>query len=57
MLIKTLLNKVERFKSFVYGDASFQTVKGSDALVIDIKARSNSKPSCPECGKRGKVSP
>jgi transposase len=55
MLIKTLLNKVERFKSFIYGDARFKTVKGSEALVIDIKARRNSKPACPECGKRGKV--
>ena len=55
MLIKTLLNKVERFKSFIYGDARFKTVKGSEAIVIDIKARRNSKPACPECGKRGKV--
>jgi len=55
MLIKTLLNKVERFKSFIYGDVRFKTVKGSEALVIDIKARRNSKPACPECGKRGKV--
>ncbi len=27
MLIKTLLNKVERFKSFIYGDAVFQQVR------------------------------
>jgi len=55
MLIKTLLNKIERFKSFIYGDARFQSIKGSEAPVIDIKARHNSKPACPECGKRGKV--
>lgn len=55
MLIKTLLNKVERFKSFVYGDSRLTTVNGEDALIIDIKPRRNSKPECPECGKRCKT--
>lgn len=55
MLIKTLLNKVERFKSFIYGDSKLMTVGGNEALVIDIKPRRNSKPECPECGKRGKT--
>ncbi len=55
MLIKTLLNKVERFKSFIYGDSKLMTVGGSEALVIDIRPRQNSKPECPECGKRGKT--
>ncbi len=55
MLIKTLLNKVERFKSFIYGDSRLAVIGGADALIIDIKARRNSKPECPECGKRGKT--
>lgn len=55
MLIKTLLNKVERFKSFIYGSSNLTTVNGEDALVIDIKPRRNSRPECPECGKRGKT--
>ena len=55
MLIKTLLNKVERFKSFIYGEGSFQAVKDSEALIIDIKPRRNSKPECPECGERCKT--
>ncbi|ABB30330.1 transposase IS204/IS1001/IS1096/IS1165 family protein [Geobacter metallireducens RCH3] len=55
MLIKTVLNKFERFKSFIYGDCRLAKVGGSEALVIDIKARRNSKPECPECGKRGKT--
>ena len=49
MLIKTLLNKVERFKSFIYGDSKLMTVGGNEALVIDIKPRKNSKPECPDC--------
>lgn len=52
MLIKTLLNKVERFKSFIYGTASIMHVDGGEALVIDIEPRRNSQPICPECHKR-----
>lgn len=55
MLIKTLLNKVERFKSFVYGTTRVMLVGGTEALVIDIKPRLNSWPICPECGKRRTV--
>jgi transposase len=52
MLIKTLLNKVERFKSFVYGAARVTLVDGVEALVVDIEPRRNSRPICPECGKQ-----
>ena len=55
MLIKTLLNKLERFKSFVYKAIQFEVVGGEEAMVIDITPRSNSRPLCPECGKRCSV--
>ena len=55
MLIKTLLNKVERFKSFVYGSTCVTLIDGVEALVIDIEPRRNSRPICPECGKRQKM--
>ncbi len=55
MLIKTLLNKVERFKSFVYGSVCVMLVGGTEALVIDIEPRRNSRPICPECCKPGTV--
>jgi transposase len=55
MLIKTLLNKVERFKSFVYGTTQVMLVGGVEALVIDIVPRRNSRPICPECRKRGRI--
>jgi transposase len=48
MFIKTLLNKVERFKSFIYVDSKLMTAGGNEALVIGIKPRRNSKPECPE---------
>jgi hypothetical protein len=39
VLIKTLLNRVERFKSFVYDATQVMLVDGVEALVIDIEAR------------------
>ncbi len=54
MLIKTLLNKSERFKSLVY-TTQVMFVDGEEALVIDIVPRRNRIPVCPECNKRGKV--
>ena len=52
MLIKTLLNKVERFKSFVYTSVCLKQINAKDALIIDIEPRRNSRPICPECGLR-----
>jgi transposase len=55
MLVKTVLNRVEHFKSFVFCAVNFQMVHGSEALVVELKARANSKPECSECGRRGKT--
>ena len=55
MLVKTLLNKVERFKSFVCGSIHIMLVGGTEALTIDIEPRHNSKPICPECRKGNTV--
>jgi hypothetical protein len=45
MLIKTLLDKVERFKSFVYGSDRVTMVDGTEALIVDIAPRRNSRPT------------
>ncbi|MDP3479545.1 MAG: hypothetical protein Q8R88_07220 [Desulfoprunum sp.] len=39
MLIKTLLNKAERFKSFICRDIRLTTVNGADALYCLVAAR------------------
>lgn len=52
MLVKTLLNKVENFKSFVYKAVQLEVVAGTEALVVDIQPRANAKPECSICGKR-----
>jgi hypothetical protein len=47
MLIKTLLNKVECFNSFISVNFSFMSVNvGDEALIVDIRSRRNSKPVC-----------
>jgi hypothetical protein len=46
MLIKTLLNKVERFKSFIYGTICVMFVDGAEALVVDTEPRRSSQPIC-----------
>ena len=48
MLIKTLLNKVEHFKSFIFGDTCLMEVDGLESVIIEIKPRKNGKPECPE---------
>jgi len=54
MLVKTVLNKVEHFKSFVFGTVIFEKIEGAEALVIEVNARANSKPECSKCEKKGK---
>jgi transposase len=55
MLIKTLLNKIERFKSFVYTTTKIVLIEGVEALIVDIVPRRNSLPICPECNKHRKM--
>jgi len=52
MLIKTILNKLERFKSFVYKKVYWEKVGTEEALVIELSARENSKGQCAVCGKK-----
>lgn len=49
MQLKTILNRVEPHSSFVYGDIR----REEDALIVRIRARSNSRPVCSGCGRRG----
>ncbi len=37
MLLKTILNKVEKYKSFVYAGAHFETVNDQEALLVDVR--------------------
>src|SRR5690348_1346 len=53
MRLATILNRVEKYKSFVYGAARFEERAEGPAVVIALRARRNSRPICAGCGVRG----
>lgn len=53
MLIKTVLNRLARFKGFVFGNVFFRKVEGEESVVVEIFPRKRSRPVCRECGRKG----
>lgn len=52
MQLKTILNRVQKFKSFVYRQARWDPqTSGQLSLIIEVEARGNSRPICPGCEK------
>jgi transposase len=49
LLIKTLLNRIEKFKSFVYTRIVLATDAGKDCLIIHVEPRKNGKALCSGC--------
>ena len=53
MRLLTILNRIEKHKSFVYGTGWLaQTAGGKEYVLIPIRPRKNSKPECSGCGQR-----
>lgn len=52
MLLKTLLNKIEKYSSFVYKKAYFDVINFQESLIIEINPRIGSRGRCPECHRR-----
>lgn len=52
MLVKTILNRVQKHRSFVYGDARLLEQEGRLVLEVDIQPRANSRAVCSGCGHR-----
>jgi transposase len=50
MLLKTILNRIDRHKSFVYGNDRILEEDGELAIEIDVEARGNGRPICSGCG-------
>jgi transposase len=50
MQLKTILNRVEPFKSFVYGKARIVDEAGRSAIEVQMHARKNGRPICSGCG-------
>jgi transposase len=53
MQLKTILNRVERNKSFVYGKATWVAKAAQPTIEVEILPRANSRPICSGCGRRG----
>ena len=49
MQIKTILNNVQKFKSFVYGEVRLLKTSGQPILEVDVHERSNSNALCSVC--------
>ena len=55
MRVQTLLNRVEKFKSFMYGRASTEERDEGTVLLVRLRPRKGSRPVCSGCGGRGRV--
>jgi transposase len=55
MRIQTILNRVEKFKSFSYGEARLEEHKDGPAIVVQMTPRKNGRPFCSGCGRPGSV--
>jgi transposase len=53
MHIKTILNRIEKFKSFVYGKAQFLEEAGRLILLVEVRPRRNARPICMWCEQPG----
>ena len=51
MQLKTILNRVEYFKSFVYGKARWVDDAERPTIEVNIEARRNGRPLCSGCGE------
>lgn len=49
MQLKTILNQVQKFKSFVYGAVCFVENAEQPTLEVEVSARANSHPICSGC--------
>jgi transposase len=53
MQLKTILNRVESFKSFVYGKVRWVQGDGQSAIEVELHARKNGRAICSGCGRPG----
>jgi transposase len=52
MQVKTLLNRVEKIKSFVYGAVKIIEAESGPVMEVELRPRANSRPVCSGCGKK-----
>ena len=49
MQIKTILNRVQKHRCFIYGEVSLSHEDGQQVIEVEILARKNSRPICSGC--------
>lgn len=53
MQLKTILNRVQKCKSFVYQEVRWEETAKRSCLVIEVAARANGRPICSQCERPG----
>jgi transposase len=53
MQLKTILNRVQKFNSFVYGAVRWAGEAREPTVEVELHARANSRAVCSGCGRRG----
>ena len=53
MQLKSILNRIERYKSFVYGKVQWVEKAARPTIEVQIAARAKSRPICSGCGRKG----
>lgn len=52
MLVKTILNRIQKFKHFIYDRVEFIEEHGETIILVYLRPRANSRASCSVCGRR-----
>ena len=53
MLVKTILNRVQKQPGFVYGAVRFIEARGVGGLEVEVRRRAGGRPRCSGCGQPG----
>jgi transposase len=53
MQVKTILNRIQKQRGFVYGDARLEDQLDGLALTVDLYPHARNRPQCAGCGHRG----
>jgi transposase len=55
MQIKTILNRIQKHRGFVYGTVQLEDQIGGLALTVDLAPHRRNRPRCTGCGQAGRV--
>ena len=53
MRVKSILNRIEKYKSFVYEGVKWSEASSRVSLQVQVRARAHSRPQCSGCGQPG----